>query len=117
MALSLGGGRYRGLHDLPKTLETITDGAPVVLMAHEPDIFPEVPDNVGLTVSGHTHGGQIRFAGRPWVVPSKYGTRYAYGVTKTQNRTLVVSGGLGCSGPPFRVNMPPEITMVTVQNM
>jgi predicted MPP superfamily phosphohydrolase len=34
---------------------------PVVLLAHEPDIFPRVPARVALTLAGHTHGGQIRY--------------------------------------------------------
>jgi len=51
----------------------------VILMAHEPDTFTEVPNRVALTVSGHTHGGQVNLAGFTPVVPSKYGSRYVYG--------------------------------------
>jgi predicted MPP superfamily phosphohydrolase len=48
----------RGVDDLPGTLKQVRDNAPVILMAHEPDIFPKVPARVTLTLSGHTHGGQ-----------------------------------------------------------
>jgi predicted MPP superfamily phosphohydrolase len=41
--------------------------------------FPDLGDSIDLTVSGHTHGGQIVPFGRPLIVPSRYGTRYAYG--------------------------------------
>ena len=59
-------------------------------MAHEPDIFPRVPERVSLTLSGHTHGGQVDlpFVGRP-VVPSVYGERYAYGHVVEEDRHMV----------------------------
>ncbi len=41
---------YTGVDDLPGTLKQVTDDAPVILMAHEPDIFPKVPDRVSLTL-------------------------------------------------------------------
>jgi uncharacterized protein len=108
-----------GVDDLPATLAKITDDAPVILMAHEPDIFPRVPDRVALTLSGHTHGGQVRLFGYAPFVPSRYGNRYAYGhLIETRDapgampRHLVVSGGLGCSIAPIRFAMPPEIVLI-----
>ncbi|WP_170764280.1 metallophosphoesterase [Ruegeria lacuscaerulensis] len=106
------GGRLVGLDDLPGTLEQVTDDAPIVMMAHEPDIFPKVPDNVALTLSGHTHGGQVRLFGWSPVVPSKYGNRYAYGHVREGKRDLVVSGGIGCSILPVRFGVTPEITVI-----
>lgn len=103
-----------GADDLAGTLAQITDDAPVLLAAHEPDIFTRVPDRVALTLAGHTHGGQIRLLGWAPVVPSRYGSRYAYGHFKEEGRQMVVSGGLGCSGFPLRFGMPPEITLVEI---
>lgn len=100
-----------GVDDLPATLAQITDDAPVILMAHEPDIFAKKPP-VSLVVSGHTHGGQIRLFGWTPHVPSAYGTRYAYGHVREEGRDLVVSAGVGNSGLPVRVGMPPEITVI-----
>jgi predicted MPP superfamily phosphohydrolase len=105
---------YTGVDDLPGTLAQITDEAPVVLMAHEPDIFPKVPERVALTVAGHTHGGQVRLAGYAPIVPSMYGQRYVYGHVVEEGRNLVVSGGLGCSGVPLRFGSPPEIVLVEI---
>jgi len=105
-------GKVVGLDDLPGTMAQITDDAPVVMMAHEPDIFPQMPDNVALTLSGHTHGGQVRLFGWSPVVPSKFGNRYAYGHVREGNRDLVVSGGIGCSILPVRFGVTPEITVV-----
>ena len=102
------------MHDLDGTLAKVTDDAPVILLAHEPDIFPRVPSRVSLTLSGHTHGGQVRVFGYSPMVPSRYGNRYAYGHIVEDNRHLVVSGGLGCSILPVRIGVPPEIVMVDV---
>ena len=112
LALPLGDGRYRGLDDLPGTLAQITDDAPVILLAHEPDIFPQVPASVALTLSGHTHGGQVRLFGWSAVVPSAFGNRFAYGPVREDGRDLVVSGGIGCSILPLRFGVVPEITMI-----
>lgn len=116
LAIHVRGARYRGLDDLPGTLKQVEDDDPVILLAHEPDIFVKVPDRVALTLAGHTHGGQvfIPFLGRP-VVPSRYGQRFAYGHVVEQGRHLVVSGGLGCSIMPVRFLVPPEITFLTIR--
>jgi len=104
----------RGVDDLPATLAKVTDGAPVILLAHEPDIFARVPQRVSLTLSGHTHGGQVRLFGYSPRVPSRFGNRFAYGHIVEDDRHLVVSGGLGCSILPVRIGVPPEIVMVDV---
>lgn len=108
--------KFQGVDDLNGTLAKITDDAPVVLLAHEPDIFPRVPERVALTLSGHTHGGQVRLLGFSPMVPSRYGNRYAYGHVCENNRNLVISGGLGCSILPVRLGVPPEIVMVDVES-
>jgi hypothetical protein len=93
-------------------MSQVRDSAPVILMAHEPDIFPEVPDRVALTVAGHTHGGQVRVLGYAPIVPSRFGDRYVYGHIVEQGRNLIVSGGLGCSGVPIRFGSPPEVVVI-----
>jgi uncharacterized protein len=102
-----------GVDDLPAALGKVPDGDPVILLAHEPDIMPRVPERVALVLSGHTHGGQVRLFGWSPVVPSAYGNRYAYGHVREQC-DLIVSGGLGCSIMPVRFGMPPEIVLVSV---
>ena len=121
-----GRGRFVGVDDLPGTLAKVTDDAPVILLAHEPDIFPEVPARVSLTLSGHTHGGQVRLFGYSPVVPSRFGNRYAYGHIveagiaengpglADSERHLIVPGGLGCAILPVRFGVPPEIVLIDV---
>jgi hypothetical protein len=102
-----------GVDDLAATLTKVTDDAPVVLLAHEPDIAVRVPSRVALQLSGHTHGGQVRLFGWSPVVPSRYGSKFVYGHTR-ENCDVVISGGLGCSIMPFRLGVPPEIVLVTL---
>jgi predicted MPP superfamily phosphohydrolase len=113
LAHPLGHGRFRGEDDLPGTLNQIRTDDPVVLLVHEPDIFPRVPSRVALTLAGHTHGGQIRLPlVWPLFVPSKFGARYAYGHIVEDDRHIIVSGGLGTSIIPARLGVPPEIVQV-----
>ncbi len=108
------GKPYRSMADLPAALDQLTDDDPVLLLCHEPDIFPAVPPRVSLTLSGHTHGGQVRLFGYSPVVPSRHGNRYAYGHVVEEGRHLLVSGGLGTSILPVRFGVPPEITLLTL---
>jgi len=115
IAYRIGRGRFRGVDDLPGTLAQVTTDDPVILLVHEPDIFPRVPSRVALTFAGHTHGGQIRVPLIwPAFVPSRYGKRYAYGHVVERERHLIVSGGLGTSIIPARFGVPPEIVHVTL---
>jgi uncharacterized protein len=104
--------RRIGVDDLNATLAKITDDAPVILMAHEPDVARRVPARVSLQLSGHTHGGQVRLLGWSPVAPTRY-NKFVYGHSRT-NCDVIVSGGLGCSIMPFRLGMPPEIVLVTL---
>lgn len=114
-AYRLGHGRFRGVDDLPRTLAQINTGDPVLLLAHEPDIFAHLPGRVALTLAGHTHGGQIRLPLIwPAFVPSKYGARYAYGHIVEDGRHMIVSGGLGTSFIPARLGVPPEVVQVVL---
>jgi predicted MPP superfamily phosphohydrolase len=105
--------RRIGVDDLSATLGKVTDDAPVILLAHEPDVARRVPSRVALQLSGHTHGGQVRVLGWSPVAPS--GQLLTYGHIR-MNCDIVVSGGLGCSFVPFRLGVPPEIVLVTVGN-
>ncbi len=103
---------WKGIDDLDGTLAKVTDDAPIILMAHEPDIFPKVPDRFSLTLSGHTHGGQVNLFGWTPLVPSRFGSRFVYGHIVEEGRHLIVSAGLGNSILPVRFMRPPEIVVL-----
>jgi predicted MPP superfamily phosphohydrolase len=125
-AVAFGAGKDRfwvaGLADLwtrevnmAAALSAVPAGEPVLLLTHNPDVFPEVPPRVTLTFAGHTHGGQVALPliGRP-IVPSRFGQRYAYGLVVEDGRSLFVSPGIGTSILPVRFRVPPEISVVVV---
>lgn len=101
--------------DITGTLQRVTDDGPVIVLTHNPDIFPAIPARVSLTLAGHTHGGQVNipFIGRPQV-PSQYGQRYAIGHIVEDNRHLFVTPGIGTSIYPVRFRVPPEISLLTI---
>ncbi len=94
--------------------------APVILMAHEPDFATRVAvhprgRNVSLVLSGHSHGGQVRIPGfRPLALPP-LGRIYPEGHYTIGNFQLYVNRGIGTVGVPFRLNCPPEITLITLR--
>jgi uncharacterized protein len=110
------GDQLEELHDLPGTLRQIGGDEPAILLAHEPYIFKNVPDRITLTLSGHTHGGQVYvpFVGRP-AIPHGL-ANYAYGHVQEDGRHMVVSSGLGVTAFPVRFLVPPEIALVTLQH-
>ena len=86
--------------------------SPVLLLSHNPDVFfDECRRGVSLVLSGHTHGGQIRFPGLPVLVRQRRfhldEGRYAAGGAE-----LIVSRGLGATGVPLRLACPPEAVLV-----
>ena len=104
-------------HDLMAALEGIPSGSAVVLLAHEPDDADEVmPDGrVGLQLSGHSHGGQVRvpFAGA--LVLPYLGQKYPYGLRQLGGMWLYTSFGVG-NIAPVRANCRPEVTVITLTN-
>lgn len=104
--------RGQGVDDMAAMLAKIDGDEPVIMMAHEPDLFPDTPDRVALTLSGHTHAGQVRLFGRTPVVPSRHGSRYVYGHHVDGKRHLIVSAGLGYSGLPIRFGTKAELVLI-----
>jgi predicted MPP superfamily phosphohydrolase len=102
--------------DVAAALRGVPDGAPAILMSHDPDLFPQVPPRVALTVSGHLHGGQVGvpLVRRPFL-PSRFGERYARGHKVEGGRHLFVTSGLGTTGWPVRLLAPPEIVVLALR--
>jgi predicted MPP superfamily phosphohydrolase len=111
----VGDYRTRGAR-LVRALSDVPEDAAVLLLSHDPDVFPTAPARVALTLSGHTHGGQvgIPYLRRPFI-PSGYGERYVHGHIAEEGRHLYVTSGLGTSGIPVRLLMPPEIVILSLR--
>jgi len=100
-----------GIHpgaDIDTAIAMVPSDLPRVLLCHNPAYFHEVAAQTQLVLSGHTHGGQVRFGVNPagWVLP--YG--YVAGAYRKDGSTLYVNRGFGTAGPPIRVGSAPEVT-------
>ncbi len=97
------------------TFGPVPEDEPVIALAHDPVTFFNVPERAVITFAGHTHGGQIRL---PWVgTPFTFGgtpRHMMYGLIEEDGKHLYVTSGLGTSAVPARLNMPPEIAMITL---
>jgi predicted MPP superfamily phosphohydrolase len=105
-----------GHPNLTDALAGIPPKAPVILLSHNPDFAEDDPNpRIGLILSGHTHGGQMYCPGLgcSWL-PSKYGTKYRKGLVQGPKSMVFVSRGIGEAGIPLRINVPPEICLLTL---
>ena len=104
-------------HDIPLALSRVPEEATVLPFTHNPDVFPEVPSRVALTIAGHTHGGQVYLPilGRP-VVPSQYGERFAIGHLVERDQHFFVTPGIGTSILPVRFRVPPEVSILILHS-
>jgi uncharacterized protein len=99
--------------DLDAALRQPPEDAAVLLATHDPDVFPDVPDRVALTLAGHLHGGQVNVPIlRHAVLPTRYGDRYLAGHVVEEGRHLYVSAGLGTAGLPLRLRSRPEVPVL-----
>jgi uncharacterized protein len=108
------GDVLEGKYDLKLALKGIPKAEAVVLLVHEPDFAGYVKD-VDLQLSGHSHGGQIRFPliGAP-VLPVM-GRVYPRGLRRIGPLTLYTNVGIGTIWLPMRLNCPPEVTLITLR--
>lgn len=112
----LGDLRHRQ-PDVAEALRDVPPGAAAIMLTHDPDMFPEIPGRVALTLAGHTHAGQVAIPllRRP-MIPSHYGERYARRHVVEHGRQMLISSGLGTSGLPIRLLAPPEVLVVTLRS-
>jgi hypothetical protein len=103
--------------DLPAALDGIPAGETVILLAHEPDFADEAARDgrVDLQLSGHTHGGIVRFPGLPAFITVYLGQRYTDGLYAVGGLQLYVNRGLGVVRPPVRFGSRPEVTLLTLE--
>ncbi len=116
---------WTGLRD---ALQGIPEGLCTLLLMHSPDGVAEaVVYGVDLVLSGHTHGGQVRFpfVGAPYT-HSYLGRRMSSGLyagrglrrvvgIRPGRTQLYVSRGIGISGLALRFMTRPEVTVITLQ--
>jgi uncharacterized protein len=117
-------GIQSSLEDVPDLNTAIPrqalPGEPIILLAHEPDYALHVvkrTPQVGLMLSGHTHGGQVNIPliGTPHVFLPKGGRHFIHGHFSIGPMQLYVNRGIGTVKIPARILCPPELTLFTLQ--
>ena len=102
---------------IPQTLAGVPEGAPIIALTHNPDIFPQLPQRVSLLLAGHTHGGQVKLPFIGTVVhTTDFGDHYEAGHVFENGHHLFVTTGIGTSIIPVRFGVPPEIVLLTVKS-
>jgi predicted MPP superfamily phosphohydrolase len=115
------GDLWEDTQDYQAALGGLPADMPRLLLSHNPDVAEE-PDlvlsglRVDLMLSGHTHGGQVRFPflGPP-VTNSRFGQKYAEGLVQGPVCRVFVCRGIGVSGFPLRLGVPPEIAVLELR--
>jgi predicted MPP superfamily phosphohydrolase len=105
--------KIRNLND---ALRGISLDGTTILLLHAPQQFPQAANRgIHLTLSGHTHGGQIALNfGDLVIAPARLSTMFLAGLFKIDNSHLYVNRGLGTTGPPIRIGAP-QITHITLK--
>lgn len=103
--------------DVASAMRGRPEGAMTLLLAHDPDSFDEAADaGADVVLSGHTHGGQIAvpFIARAANLAS-FTHRYILGFYRRGRALLYVHPGLGTTGPPIRIGVAPEVTILVLR--
>lgn len=113
--LRIGGVDWnRTLSKIRKSVAALPE-TPHLLLAHNPKTFPSAADRgVALTLSGHTHGGQVALKKRPRANLA-IACRLNSGIYHRRGHALYVSVGAG-AWFPMRVNCPAEVVLITVRS-
>ncbi|MGD1921303.1 MAG: metallophosphoesterase [Pleurocapsa sp.] len=107
---------YWGEPDLYQVINQLPANTPAILLVHEPDYLGKSSKThkFALQLSGHSHGGQIRFPFfKPPILPTG-GRKYFLGWNTEEDTLEYTNRGLGMTGLSFRLNSRPEITVFTL---
>ncbi len=108
-----GGGAWA--FNAPEDFEKLIEGAPevdlTILLSHRPEIMPAASEaGFDLVLAGHTHNGQTM----PISFYAKLVTPYPVGFFKEKDTVMYVSPGAGFVGPPIRLGVPREVTLLDI---
>jgi predicted MPP superfamily phosphohydrolase len=114
--LDMAGVRFwtRRAGEIARVLRGAT--ATTVLLAHDPRRLVEAAAlDVGLVLSGHTHGGQVVLPGVGAIAARRFPV--LAGLARQDNTTMFVSRGIGTVYVPIRLNCPPEVALLTLERL
>ncbi|MFO7942408.1 MAG: metallophosphoesterase [Bacillota bacterium] len=105
--------------DIDGAMREIRPGFPIIL-AHSPAVYPRIVSRgLPLLLCGHTHGGQgaIPRLGALWVPGGGFLPEFDRGSFHSGDSAMVITSGVGTSGPPLRYFVPPEFLVVTLRRI
>ncbi len=101
--------------DLARTLARVPAGAFTLVMAHNPALWPGLAQRgAHLTLSGHTHHGQLSIPRLDWSLASVF-LEHAMGSHRHGESLLYINPGTNYWGLPFRIGALPEVTVLTLR--
>ena len=107
-------GSSRVAPDVERALSAVPPDATTIAFAHNPALWPSLAERgVALTLSGHTHWGQLALPSLGWSLASPF-LEHAMGAHVETDAVLYISPGTGYWGIPFRLGASPEVTLVTL---
>jgi hypothetical protein len=117
--ITMGSHRHIEHGDLGKAISGLDSVDLKILLSHDPNQWTmdvEGKTDIDITLSGHTHGMQIGIMTKKfrWS-PAKYFYPHWNGLFSEGKQFHYVNRGLGILGIPFRIWMPPEITIITLK--
>jgi predicted MPP superfamily phosphohydrolase len=114
--INFTGVDYQRMHDeyLQGTQKHIRPGMPNILLSHNPDVFrTAAAQGFDLTISGHTHGGQITFEILDQNLSvARFYTPYVSGLYREGDSSVFVTRGIGTVGVPARLGARPEVALI-----
>lgn len=109
------GGGVEAIPDIDRTLRDVLPGEPVLALAHNPSLWPALAARgVDLTLSGHTHYGQLAIPRLGWSLASAF-LELAMGTHRRGESLLYIHPGTNYWGIPFRLGTPPEVAVLTLR--
>jgi predicted MPP superfamily phosphohydrolase len=108
-----------GYDDIEKIKEHLNKDYPAIMLVHEPD-FADTTCEIEtfiLQLSGHSHGGQISIPKIRTPIRGKNFRKYPSGKYKIENMIQYTNRGIGTNMFWFRINCPPEITVITLKRV
>ena len=101
--------------DIDAALRGVPPGTFTIALAHNPSLWPALADRgVHLTLSGHTHWGQLALPAFKWSLAGVF-LDHAMGVLTRDVSLLYIHPGTGFWGIPFRIGARPEVTIITLR--
>ena len=101
--------------DIARTLADVPPGTFVLALAHNPALWPSLAARgVDLTLSGHTHWGQLAFPRLGWSLANPF-LRLAMGAHASGRSLLYIHPGTGYWGLPFRLGHSAQVAVITLR--